>query len=56
MNERLTLAIVLFFVLGSVVVSGFELLSYTFKAVFYTIAMMVLAFILLRYLLTYKKD
>lgn len=54
MNERLLIAIVLFFILGSVAVSGMNFLSYTFKSVFYTIAffsLIVVGFIsLIRYL------
>lgn len=54
MNGRLLIAIILFFILGSVAISGMDFLSYTFKSVFYMIAffsLIVIGFIsLIRYL------
>lgn len=40
--KRLLLVVVLFFVLGSAMVSSMNSLSYTFKSIFYSIAMTVL--------------
>lgn len=42
MKDRSFLVVVLFFVLGSAMVSSMESLSYTFKSIFYGIAMTVL--------------
>ena len=42
MENRYILSIVLFFVLGSAIVSSMDSLSYTFKMVYYTIALVVL--------------
>lgn len=45
MKNRLLLVVVLFFVLGSAMVSSMNSLSYTFKSIFYGIAMTVLIII-----------
>lgn len=42
MKNRLLLVVVLFFVLGSAMVSSMNSLSYTFKSIFYGIALTVL--------------
>lgn len=42
MNNRSLLVIVLFFILGSVSISGTDYLSYTFKSIFYSTAAIVL--------------
>lgn len=56
MNNRLLLFVVLFFVLGSGVVSSLNSLSYTFKTAFYIIAMVVLATLGLVYLFKNKRN
>ena len=45
MKNRLTLMVVLFFVLGSTLISGLGSLSYNFKSSFYITAMAVLIII-----------
>jgi hypothetical protein len=45
MRDRLVLLVVLFFILGSAMVSSTDSLSYTFKSIFYGIAMTVLVVI-----------
>ncbi|MDQ0253542.1 hypothetical protein J2S74_000914 [Evansella vedderi] len=45
MKDKLLLVIVLTCILGSVLVSSLEFLSYTFKAIFYAISMTVLLII-----------
>lgn len=42
MKDRSFLVVVLFFVLGSAMVSSMDSLSYTFKSLFYGVAMTVL--------------
>lgn len=42
MKPRLLLVVVLFFILGSAIVSSTDSLSYTFKTVFYVVAMTIL--------------
>ncbi|GGD14512.1 hypothetical protein GCM10011389_22660 [Pontibacillus salipaludis] len=42
MKDRSFLVVVLFFVLGSAMVSSMDSLSYTFKSLFYGVAMIVL--------------
>ncbi|MHA6252899.1 hypothetical protein [Oceanobacillus sp. CAU 1775] len=42
MKNRLLLAVIMFFVLGSASVSNMDSLSYTFKSVFHVTAMTVL--------------
>mgnify|MGYP007108084643 CR=1 FL=1 len=55
MKNRFLLIIVLFFVLGSAIVSSIDSLSHTLKSFFYTIAMAVLIIIGLVYILKYFK-
>jgi len=55
MKNRLLLVVVLFFVLGSAMVSSMNSLSYTFKSIFYGIALTVLIVIGLVSLYRYFK-
>jgi len=55
MKNRSLLVIVLFFILGSVALSSTDVLSYTFKSVFYSIALIVLLVIGLFGLYNYLK-
>ena len=45
MKSRIVLVIVLFFVLGSATVSSMDFLSYTFKSIFYGVAIFALVII-----------
>lgn len=55
MDNKTVLVIVLFFVLGSAALSGTDLVSYTFKSIFHSIAFIVLLSIGLIALYRYLK-
>lgn len=55
MKTRLLLVVVLFFILGSAIVNSIDSFSYTFKTVFYGIAMTVLLVIGVTALFRYFK-
>lgn len=56
MKNRLLLVTVLFFVLGSAMVSSMNLLSYTYKSIFFVIAETVLILIGLVSLYRFQKN